>query len=244
MALLLSVACVCVASKEEERTCSDPPTVSDDGSGCDAGKKGSKSDNETDVAKANPLGCPDPSGNEKCPTEKDRESEGDCPQGSKTSCPQPKDLKESTLTPSMGPVLPGGQLSPGERGTAPGAGVGGSGMGEPGDPAKLSSQLQEQQLQGVKSEGDRNKRQPDATENGDRDENSALKQQGKEVLHQTARDQSVITKPSLVAHQSATQEIAGPQSPTVTTSTPTTTGSAADPVGTSSEKQTLEVQRG
>ncbi|ORC83377.1 uncharacterized protein TM35_000731010, partial [Trypanosoma theileri] len=119
MALLLTVACVCVASGETgeaERTCSDPSSVSDNG-GCDAGKKGSKSDNETDVAKANPLGCPDPSGNEKCPTEKDSESEGDCPQGSKTSCPQPKDLKESTLTPSMGPVLPGGQLSPGESGT-------------------------------------------------------------------------------------------------------------------------------
>ncbi|ORC81426.1 uncharacterized protein TM35_001161010, partial [Trypanosoma theileri] len=91
MALLLSVACVCVAASEETKE--NEGQIPDDGDCSVSGKKSPKCKPKPEVVKDSPE-CADPPGEENCPTVGDG-SEDRCPQGSETPC-SPKEPAPTT----------------------------------------------------------------------------------------------------------------------------------------------------
>ncbi|ORC81502.1 uncharacterized protein TM35_001151090, partial [Trypanosoma theileri] len=103
-ALLLSVACVCVASEETKEA---EDLSAGDGDCRDTGKEGSKCKPNPEVVEDSPE-CKEHSEKEKCTTE-DGKSEGDCPNGSELPCtpkePAPTSPKEPAPTIPKAPGL-------------------------------------------------------------------------------------------------------------------------------------------
>ncbi|ORC81430.1 uncharacterized protein TM35_001161050 [Trypanosoma theileri] len=133
MALLLSVACVCVAASEETKEDGGPE--SGDGDCPHPGKTGLSCEKNVDMPEADRAHCADPSENKKC-TAEDHKTDGECLEASKT-CLKSKDPMEPLPIAPKETALLSEQLRSG--GTLNGTGgAGGNGMGRPGNEEGLS----------------------------------------------------------------------------------------------------------
>ncbi|ORC84373.1 uncharacterized protein TM35_000451110, partial [Trypanosoma theileri] len=220
MALLLTVACVCMAAGEAgevESTCSDPSTVSDDGACSDTGKKGCKCENETDVEEQDLSECAEPSEKEICPTE-DGGSEENCRKDTKPTCrskePAPPSPKEPAPEGERGPT---GTV--GAAGAAgPGTGAGGNGAEGTGALPAAATAASTSSVPGTSQ----------ATKPDQREADLAASAPGKETGGQTAVEDHAESSDNSTAGGNATTADAAAEQPSSSTTTVTESTSGSD----------------